>query len=113
MKISLNGYGENAATFRFTGLVRTNSPVSMSDNFTVKPSEENECIIGVALNKRDDIAAVQLSGYVQLDYSGTAPSVGICKLTADGNGGVAVNASGREYIVTDVNTVNGKVGFIL
>lgn len=113
MKISLNGYGENIATFKFTSLVAQGQPVTMEENFTVRPCAESESFIGMAIDANGEYASVQLDGYVRFGYSGTAPSVGICKLAADGNGNVCVNDNGREFIVTDVDTDNGTVGIIL
>jgi len=53
---------------------------------------------------------VRKTGYVTLDYSGTAPSAGIAKLSADASGGVKVDATnGIEYLVVDVDTTNSKV----
>lgn len=113
MKISLKGYGENAVTFKFTGLVAAGQPVAMAENFTVKPCDAGESFIGAAINAKGEYACIQLDGYVQFDYSGTAPEVGICTLTADGKGKVCVSDMGRQFVVTDVDTDNGKVGIIL
>lgn len=113
MKISLNGYGENAATFRFTGLVSQGQPVTMAESFTVKPCQAGDAFIGCAINAKGEYASVQLSGYVKIDYSGATPETGVCTLAADGNGGVCVADSGRQFVVTDVDTVNKKVGIIL
>lgn len=114
MKISLKGYGENAATFRTSGLVCQGEPVTMAENFTVKPCEEEDSIIGCVLNSKDGYASVQLAGYVQFALTGgLIPTVGVCGFVADGNGGVCVSSEGRQFVVTDVDTVNNKVGFIL
>lgn len=114
MKISLKGYGENAATFKSAGLVCQGQPVTMAENFTVKPCEEGDDIIGCALNSKGEYASVQLSGYVQFTYTGgLIPCVGLCGFIADGNGGVCVSASAKQFIVTDVDTDNKIVGIIL
>lgn len=113
MKISLKGYGENAATFKTETEIATGEPVTMVENFTVNPCEAGDSFIGSAVNSKDGYVCVQLDGYAAFSYSGTAPEVGICTLTADGNGGVCVADTGRQFIVTDVNTDNSTVGIIL
>ena len=55
--------------------------------------------------------SVQLGGIVRLRYSGdTAPAAGYSKLTADGTGGVSVNAAkGREYLILNVDSMEKTV----
>lgn len=113
MKISLKGFGENAATFKFTGVVSQGQPVTMADNFTVKPCEKGDNIIGTALNAKGEYSSVQLTGYAEFGYSGTAPEVGMCTLSGDGKGNVCVSDTGRQFIVTNVDTDNSRVGIIL
>ncbi len=57
---------------------------------------------------------VRKTGYVTLSYSGTDPSAGIVKLSADASGGVKVDAAtGIEYLVVDVDTANNNVTLFL
>ncbi len=113
MKISLNGYGENTATFKADSTLTKGEPVTMAENFTVKSCDANDDFIGMAVNSDDGYACVQLDGYVKIGYSGTAPELGVCSLVADGNGGVCVADTGRKFVVTDVDTDNKSVGIIL
>lgn len=113
MKISLKGYGENSATFKFTSPVGLGQPVAMEDNFTVKPCDAGDNFIGATVNARGEYANVQLSGYTVFTYTGTAPVVGVCTLAADGMGGVCLSDTGRQFVVTDVDTVNSTLGIIL
>lgn len=113
MNISMKGYGENTATFKFQGLVCPAHTVKMTDNLTVGPCEAGDAFSGVAVNIRDEYACVQLSGHVQLDYTGTAPAVGYCALVSDGKGGVSVGENGREYLVVSVDTAKSKAEIIL
>lgn len=113
MKISLKGYGENTATFKTKNDVTPGEPVCMSGNYEVSSCNNGDLFAGAAVNSKDGYACVQLDGYCSFSYTGTAPSAGICNLVADGNGGVCVDESGRQYIVTDVDTVNSIVGIIL
>ncbi len=113
MNISMKGYGENTATFNTDGLVCVSHTVKMADNLTVAPCQADDGFIGIAVNVRNSIACVQLDGYAKVTFSGAAPAVGYCSLAADGNGGVKVAEGAREYLVTDVDTVNGTAGIIL
>lgn len=113
MNFSINGYGENTATLRTTGLVCTNHTVKMADNLIVSPCEAGDDFIGIAVNTRDGYAGVQLEGYVHIDFTGAAPSLGWCGLVADGKGGITTGDSSRKYLVVDVDTINNKAGIIL
>ena len=113
MDISMKGYGENTSTFRTNGVVCTSHTVKMDNNLTVAPCNSGDAFIGTAINVKNEYACVQLDGYVTLAYTGTAPTVGYCALVADGKGGVKIADTGREYLVTDVDTVNKTAGIIL
>ena len=113
MKTTLKGYGENAATFCLSGVAEKGIPVSMHSSMTVRACENGEDFMGCTLNVKGEYACVQLDGYVQFTYSGSIPSVGLNYIVADGNGGVRVAEAGRQYIVTDIDTENKKVGIIL
>ncbi len=113
MNFSINGYGENTTTFRTTGLVCTSHTVKMADNLIVAPCEAGDEFIGIAVSTGDGYAGVQLDGYVKVDFTGTAPAVGYCNLTADGKGGVKTDTNGRKYLVVEVDTNTNKAGIIL
>ncbi len=57
---------------------------------------------------------VRKAGYVTLDYTGTDPTAGIVKLSADASSGVKVDdTNGIEYLVVDVDATNNKVTLFL
>lgn len=113
MKISLKGYGENTATFKTKYDVTPGEPVYFSDNHEVTACNNGDRFAGSVVNTKDGYACVQLDGYTTFKYSGSEPSVGFGTLVGDGNGGVRTDAAGRQYIITDVDTVNSTVGIIL
>ncbi len=113
MKFSMNGYGENTATFRADGIVCCSQTVKMSDNYAVAPCADGDAFIGTAVNVRNEVACVQLAGYTTLTFSGTAPVVGYNALASDGKGGVKVLDGAKEYLVVNVDTDNMTVGIIL
>ena len=59
MDISLNGYGEQVATFAVSGEVKVGMPVKISANGTVAPCVAKDKFCGVVLSLRGGYAAVQ------------------------------------------------------
>ena len=113
MNISINGYGENNATFITEGLVCPFHTVKMAGNLTVAPCAAGDEFIGMAINTNNECTCVQLDGYAEFSYSGTAPATGYCRLSADGNGGICADENGREHLVVNVNTTKSTAGIIL
>ena len=111
MNISFQGFHENVATF--AGDLPAGRPVKLSASGTVSACASDNVFCGVSGGGRDGYLSVQLTGYVCLPYSGTAPTAGYGKLVADSNGGVKTGASGREHLILTVDTVHKTVGFIL
>ncbi len=114
MMVSFNGIGECVVTFEAFGDNLKGKVVKMCANGTVSECEDGDLFCGVAVTDRADIAGVQISGYVRVPFSGTAPSVGYRNLCADGNGGVALaDGEGRSLLVVDVDEDAGTLGVIL
>lgn len=113
MAIAFSGYNSKTLTFEEKN-VSLYYPVKMSDSKTVVNCAAGNDFIGVASSLRGGAAGVQLDGYVELRYSGTAPAVGFAGLVADGSGGVKTSADAvKKYKVLAVDTINTTVGFIL
>ncbi|HEX3017876.1 MAG TPA: hypothetical protein VHP31_08505 [Caproicibacter sp.] len=114
MELSFNGFGENAATFSAQDGVAAGAPVKMTGNGTVGVCAAGDNFCGVALNTRGGYAAVQLRGYVQLPYDGTAPAVGWQALSASAGGKIQTAATGgRTILVVDVDDTAKICGVIL
>jgi exo-beta-1,3-glucanase (GH17 family) len=135
MTVSFEGIGENVVTFynAAASAAEAGYPVKMSGSGEVCKAADGEAFVGVARAADADFAAVQTGGYAKAACSGTAPSVGLARLVADGGGGVKLDAgttvtvtvgetgydttgktyTGRMYVVVDVDTAAGTVGFIL
>ncbi len=112
MSISFKGLGENVITFKTTNAV-AGEPVTVNANDTVAKSAAGDSFCGVAASVVDGCAAVQISGFVELPYSGTAPTVGYNTLVANGNGGVKTNSTGRNLLVVNVNTTKSTAVVLL
>ncbi|NCC87338.1 MAG: hypothetical protein EOM05_05655 [Clostridia bacterium] len=115
MSISFNGYNDNSATFEITGTVATGEVVKMSANNKVTSCTAGNDFCGVlSYIESDDFATVQLSGYAEVEYTETAPTVGYCTLAGNGTGGVKVaSTGGRSHLVLNVDTTSKIVGFLL
>ena len=112
--ISFHGMGEQMITFAADG-VTEGFPVVMAENDTVTDAEEGAALIGVAVHVEEDgFAAVQMQGFMQLPYSGTAPALGWQNLSADGAGGLKVtDGEGKCCLVVSVDNEAGSVGLFL
>lgn len=114
MNISLNGFREAMVTFEAETGLGAGVPVKLTGSGTVGPCADGDAFCGVAENVRGGYAAVQLSGYVCLPYSGAAPAVGYQALCAAADGKVkTAETGGRSLLVTDVDETAGTCGVIL
>ena len=115
MKISLNGYNNLSATFECESDV-TAGGVVMTGDSKVKNSSDGEDLIGICTSVRGNTATVLMQGYVEMNYTGTNPSVGYGNIVASGKTTVKVgdsfNASKKRLIVK-VDSNNKIIGFIL
>ncbi|SFP19136.1 hypothetical protein SAMN05216343_10449 [Oscillibacter sp. PC13] len=118
MKLSYEGIGQWAATFACSG-VSEGEMVKLSANGTVAGCGDGDgfCGMVLSLSRGGDACAVALGGMVTAGYTvetdGAAPSLGWATLASDGSGGVKAAASGRSYLVVDVDTSAKTVTFAL
>ncbi len=100
MKISYEGMGQWAATFA-CGEVAVGQVVEVAAEDSVKSCADGGAFAGVVLAKArgGDACTVALGGAVEVHFSGSAPAVGFQKLSADGEGGVKLDAGGREHLI--------------
>jgi len=115
MSISFGGIGEYAATFynNSAAPAAAGRAAKISGSGEVSVCSDGEAFAGVCVSAGAEFAAVQLRGFVKLPYSGTAPSLGYVKLSADADGGVKAATGGREYLVVEVDAPVATVGLFL
>ena len=106
MKIGYEDIGQVAVTMEAAEAVQPGMAVSMAGNGRVTVCPDGKALCGVARSVRGGMAAVQMSGFVTVGYSGeTAPAAGWNLLSGDGDGKVAVDATdGKETLVAEVDT---------
>ena len=118
MSISFSGIRDQA-TFTASSLAYGTDEgkvCKVTANQTVGLCSDGDRFHGVieTIERDNAYCVVRKMGYVMLDYSGTDPSAGIAKLSADDSGGVKVDATnGIEYLVVDVDTTNNKLTLFL
>lgn len=113
MSVAFYGTQETVLSFEAGTSVTTGAPVVISDNNQVADAAAGAQMAGIALHVRNDIAAVQVRGYAEISFSGTAPGLGWVNLAADGSGGVKALAAGRSCLVVNVDTAAKTVGLYL
>lgn len=114
MNISFNAVGHDFLTFACADTATEGYPCKVSANETVAEAASGDDFCGIIAAVRNGSARVLFRGYHEVAYSGTtAPAVGYGILVADGDGGVKVATSGREYWILNVDTTNKTVGIFL
>lgn len=113
MNISLQGYQENVATFEAEEAVQPGNLVKLTANGKVGQCADSDVFIGIAISVREGCAAVQLSGYYQVAFEDTQPSLGWQTLSAKSASAVKTDPAGHLCLVTDVDTVGKIAGIIL
>ena len=115
MNISFEEIGSWGATFA-CGEVAEGDVVTISASGTVGPCSDGGAFCGVvaAMGRDKQACTVTLGGLVSVPYTGTAPTAGLSKLSADGSGGVkADSTNGSAYWVVQVDTTAQTVTFKL
>lgn len=88
--------------------------VKASANKTVALCADGDKFMGVLQTLNATLAGVQEDGYIELVYTGSAPTLGWCLLAANATGGVKVGTTGDIlYHVVNVDTGTTKVTFRL
>ena len=112
--ISYRGFNSNVITIETNGEIGKSTPVTVKSTDLCNAANDGENFVGIAVCQRDNLASVQIEGYVEVKYSGNAPATGYTKLCADGKGGVKSSTSASIfYKVLMVDSANNLVGFIL
>ena len=103
MSVSFDGVGQVCATFLGSG-IEEGQAVKVSGWGTAAVCGDGESFCGAAICCRDGACTVQVSGFLTLGYTGTAPAAGPVKLCGYGQGGVtaclAVDADSAAKTVT-------------
>ncbi|MBR0412102.1 MAG: hypothetical protein IJI47_00850 [Eubacterium sp.] len=115
MSISFKGYENKTITFEAAEGLTAGAPVTVDANGKAANASADGYFVGVCTAIRNGWASVQTEGYVEVPYTGTAPSHGLVSLVAAGESKVKAGGDGdiALYKVIKVDTENTTVGFIL
>ena len=72
-----------------------------------------DAFFGFPTNYSNGLQGVQIKGYVEATYTGTAPGVGYALLVSNGSGVKVDTTNGKAFLVVNVNTTAKTVGFFL
>lgn len=104
--ISNKGFNEGIISLYVEENTPVGTPVSMSDSATCSAAADGDKFVGVLVNSRAGVGAVQVKGYANMPYSGTDLTLGIQGIAADGEGKIKASAEGRIVTVIGVDTAN-------
>jgi hypothetical protein len=108
MNVSYEGVGYLAATFP-AGSCVAGQVCKLGVLGMCEKCNEGDAFCGVVDAVENLRAAVQIEGFAQVSYTGTAPTRGYAKLSSNGKGGVKVDSNGKEYLVAAINTDEAKI----
>lgn len=112
--ISFKGFNENCLTFLAEDELNVNTPVKFAENKTVAVCDEDDEVCGVAVSENGGIAAVQVTGFIELPCDDSTVTEGYIPLVCDGAGGVKKGTdSNRKFLVLGVDRTRNVCGFIL
>ncbi|WMJ23726.1 hypothetical protein RBG61_03430 [Paludicola sp. MB14-C6] len=106
-----NGLNEAIATFN--GNAEIGELITIASNGVAIKAASDKDIIGVCISKRCELNGIQLRGAVTVNYTGTAPVLGYNNLQTASPTSVKVSASGRAYLVLNVDSTTKQVTILL
>lgn len=113
MNHNFTGFNTNEVTLDAASAVAAGKAITLADSYTADIPSAGADFCGVCSAVRGSHASVVFSGHTTVAFSGTAPTVGYCKLVADGNGGVKLGDSGRAILVVGVDTDEAVIDIII
>lgn len=113
--ISYKGFNSGALTFKSSGEFTKGRLVSFDSNGNCVMASTNSTFVGVCVAVRDGIITAQVEGYVEVPYSGSAPSYGWNRLTTGLNSAAKTSTDAEVpfYRVIKIDTANKIIGIIL
>ena len=112
--VSYKGFGEKFLTFKNTK-VQKGDLVAIKNDGVAEKANNSAKFVGLCVDdSHEGYITVQMSGYVELPYTGTMPDINYSAFTSNGNGGVKYENGGNIiFKVLKIDTEKNIVGFIL
>ena len=112
MNVSFKGFNDKVLTFMCEEEITKGYPVNISNNNTVSEAETAESFVGICLESDNENAIVQVSGYVKMNYSDSAPALGKNHLVCAADGTVQENSTGTPVTILAVDDTDTTVEFL-
>lgn len=115
MSVSFKGFKNKVLTFENGGAI-VGYPVTLNSDGKAGNAATGSEFIGICTTSDGDYVSVQTDGYVEAEYTGSAPSYGISGFTAASSGKIMMadpKVNAKAYLVVKIDTANRIVGFIL
>lgn len=113
MAISYQSIAQECITLYATDGLKEGAPCIISGNDTADICEDCDKFVGIVESVRGKICSVIVKGFVTVPYTGDAPVVGWQKLASTDIDTVQCEPTGGSYLVTNVNTMDKTVTFLL
>lgn len=112
--VSYKGFNEKCLTFKNTK-VKKGDLVAIKMDGVAEIANDNANFVGLCVDdSHEGYVTVQVSGYVELPYTGTRPDMNYSAFLSNGNGGVKYESDGRIiFKVLKIDASKNTVGFIL
>lgn len=112
--VSYKGFEEKFLTFKNTG-VKKGDLVAINADGAAETAKGSANFIGVCVDdSHEGYITAQVSGYVEMPYTGTKPAMNYSAFSANGNGGVKLESDGKVmFKVLKIDSAKNIVGFIL
>lgn len=112
--VSYKGFGEKFLTLKNTK-VKKGDLVAIKNDGVAEKANNSAKFVGLCVDdSHEGYITVQMSGYVELPYTGTMPDINYSAFTSNGNGGVKYENGGNIiFKVLKLDTEKNIVGFIL
>lgn len=108
MRYSFEEIGSLCVTFPDGGCTK-DAACKLDSGGNAVPCSAGDKVVGIVRMLRGGSAGVQIHGFAEVKYSGTAPTIGYVNLSANGNGGIKVDTAGKTHLIVAVNTADKTV----
>ncbi len=114
MKVFYNGFGTQEATFKTTSPVLPKRAVALQNTGDINFADEGTAFTGIVSSYKNNVASVIMRGFAEANYKGTAPNIGICKLSLTTMGQFEVDEeNGKPYTILGVDTTSNTFEFFI
>ena len=113
MAISYQSVAQECITLYAGKSLKVGAPCLISSNDTANNCDDCDKFCGIVESVRGNLCSVIVKGFVTVPYSGITPTVGWQLLAATDMNSVQCEQGGNSYLITNVNTTDKTITFLL